>query len=423
MEKRYITSNGVKLYAYANESLHSFCCSLYVKAGPLYESADENGISHFVEHIIVRNMNALMGGNLYRELDRLGLKLTACTYTELMQVTLSGAPETASRAFEIFASIFGELALTADEIALERGRIKAEIREEDDKSTLDYFTNRIVWQGTPLERTITGTRTVIDRIGKKRLAEEKRKLLSSDNVFVYLTGCVSDSDIRKLISEIEKYSVKNTPLMRDNSAVVPKDMFRRSGDIAVKSADNTVVRISFDVNTAKSSGAALMLLYDILFEGDSCKIYQELSEKTGLIYSYSPYLERYKNVGCLYFLYEVAPAKLYDTLSIVAHVIRSVKEGITDELDYVTAPYTKNRAMLLDDPDDLGWNMAYEAHFLGRDYYSVDDSIAEYGKVTPDDIVSLAREIFRPENMTVTLKGNKKTIDTDKIKEIVGKIR
>lgn len=422
MEKRFLTANGVKVYSYTNETLHSFCCSLYVKAGPLYESADENGMSHLVEHITIRNINAVMGGNLYRELDRLGLKLNACTYSELMQITLTGSPETADKAFEIFAMIFSELALTADEIALERGRIKAEIREDDDKSTLDYFTNRIVWEGTPLERTITGTRSVIDKASRKRISEEKYKLLSADNVFVYLTGCVSDSGISKLIGEIEKYSISGKPLLRDNTAVVPKNMFDRDGKIAVKSADNTIVRISFDVNTANVQGAALMLLYDILFEGDSCKIYQELSEKTGLIYSYTPYLERYKNVGCLYFLYEVAPAKLYDTISIVADVIKSVKEGITDELSYVTAPYTKNRAMLLDNPDDLNWNMAYEAHFLGRDYYSVDDSIKEYSKVTPDDITRTAKAVFNKKNMTVTLKGRKKSINTEKIKDILAEI-
>ena len=85
MEQKFITKNQVEIFSYPGEHLHSFCIGLYLKAGSLYESAEENGITHFLEHVVIRNINWLMDGQLYPYLDRLGLMFNACTYKEFVQ--------------------------------------------------------------------------------------------------------------------------------------------------------------------------------------------------------------------------------------------------------------------------------------------------------------------------------------------------
>ena len=419
MEQKHVTSNGVHIYSYENSALHGFCYSLYIKAGPLYESDRENGISHFLEHVIIRNINALMGGRLYKELDLLGLSLNACTYKELIQITMSGATEHLSRAAEIFAMVFADIVLNADQISVERNRIKAEIREDDEKTSLDFFTNRIIWHGTSLENTITGSKSNLDSVGKKALTEAKRKFMSAENMFVYLTGNITPNTVSKLSHEIERYSIPPKTTVRDNSACLPSSMFKRKCVPEIKNSDITAVRMSFDFDTSIASDAVYVLLFDILFEGDSCKMYQELSEKTGLIYSYTPYLERYKNVGVLSFSYEVSPTKLLESVKICINVLKSVKAGLTDELNYVIAPYTINSGMLLDSPEDLNWTMSYEAHILEKKLSSIKERSAEFSAVTANDIVNLANHIFTKNNMTVTLKGNKKTVRLDLIEEII----
>ena len=73
MEKRKITKNNIEIYHYPNENTHSFCLSLYIKAGALYEADKDNGMTHFWEHAIFRNINHQMGGHMYEEIDKLGL--------------------------------------------------------------------------------------------------------------------------------------------------------------------------------------------------------------------------------------------------------------------------------------------------------------------------------------------------------------
>ena len=77
MEKCYVTNNKKNIYQYPGNHVHGFSLSMYVKAGSMYEKAEDNGISHFIEHIVIRNINYLMGGELYRYLDRYGLMFNA----------------------------------------------------------------------------------------------------------------------------------------------------------------------------------------------------------------------------------------------------------------------------------------------------------------------------------------------------------
>ena len=64
MEKRYVTENGVEIFGYENPSLHGFFISLFLRAGSMYEAERDSGITHFLEHVAIRNVNKLYGGTL-----------------------------------------------------------------------------------------------------------------------------------------------------------------------------------------------------------------------------------------------------------------------------------------------------------------------------------------------------------------------
>jgi predicted Zn-dependent peptidase len=83
------------------------------------------------------------------------------------------------------------------------------------------------------------------------------------------------------------------------------------------------------------------------------------------------------------------------------------------------AAYVDNAPMLLDDPRELCFTYAYDNHVLGLGYRGIDDRRKVYADITPERLREVARIIFRPENLTVTLKGNKKRIDTTKLEKII----
>ena len=422
MEKSFTSKNGLTIYSYSNENLHSFCIALYIKAGCIYEKPEENGITHFMEHIIFRNIDTLMNHTLYQTLDRCGLNFNACTYKEFVQISISGAPKYFSIAADLITKVFHPLVLSSDEIDVERQRIKAEIREYDDLSTLDFFSDKIVWEGTAQQQIITGHICTVNKIGKKKLMQAHREMFTKDLSFFYLTGCINNEQIEYLARCVDTYNIESSNQIRDNIVSIPKNFFHRNSDIQIKNNDVCYVRFSFDVDTSKYTNAELDLLYDILFTNQTCVVYQELSEKRGLIYSHDSTFEQYNNIGLLYFSFELQTSNVLTAVEVLIERFKQLKQHMDEELSYAIAPYVDNGHFLLDDAPGLNWNFAYDNHILNCQYQSLDDRIFAYQSVTAKRLTEIAQDIFRPENLTLTLKGKKAKIDITALQSFITKL-
>lgn len=408
MESQRITQNGVTVYSWPTPHVHSFCLCLYLKAGPLYESDEDNGLTHFWEHTVFRSINASMGGKLFEALDRLGASFDACTYREFVQLQITAAPQHFEACAQILTRAFLPFQASAAEIGLEKKRIKSEIREENERTSLDFFTQQLVWAGTPLQNTITGRVRVLDRAGVARLARMHQQLLSTNNLFFYLTGAFGEAQLEHLAQLIEVYPLCASQPARLNLAPQPEYFFRRDAQVAVKNSAYHCVRFSFDVDVRRYEKPELDLLYDLLFTGDCSKLHQALSERSGLIYSYDSRLETYSNLGNLYFSYEVLPGRILESVQRVLALLQEVKTSLTDELELVRPVYTDNGEMLLDDPEELNWMMAYTAHILNQPPEPLSARSQRYRAVSAQRLMQVAQEVFRPENLILTLKTNAK---------------
>ncbi len=421
MEQSFKTTAGIPVYCYPNPHLHNFCLCLYVKAGPMYERKEENGITHFFEHVVIRNVNRLMGGELYQTLDRLGLTLNGATYKEFVHFSISGATAHFREAARIFLCLLEPLTLSEKEIDTERKRIYAEIREYDKRKSLEARTERAVWKGTSLTRTIAGKKKQLKRMKKEELENFRRTFFDYRNLFFYMTGNCSKEDTVYFLKELEKWNCFHEAKIRQNIAPVPKCFFKRSQKPVLAEGNCTEVSFSFDVDVTRYSGAMLNLFYNMLFTGDYCPVYQELSEKTGYIYSYGDQFERYKNIGSLQLNYEVSSDKFYKAFERTIDIFRQLKkEG--GSLEYVRAIYVDNSDMSMDDAGDFNWNRAYDCHIMEEDYPDLEAKKQAFLKVQESDMARMAGEIFRTENLTVVVKGRKKKLSEKRLEKFIKRL-
>lgn len=417
-EKRTVAKNGIPVYSFTNEKSHSFYISMFLKAGCMYEREDESGITHFLEHVAIRNINKLMDGRLYRELDKYGLEFNASTYSEMVQFYITGSSEHFKVGAEIISGLLSRIVLDRSELDAERERIKAEIRETDDKRTLAFIGGERVWENTSLARPIAGTLASVSRISITRLEAYRRRVFNKENLFFYVTGNV-DYDNLSYLSELIGEYILDGDEIHNGVAPVPKSFFNRDKRITIKNADFTKIRYSFDVDMSRVSCAELDLLYDAVLGGYSSDFFIELSEKRGLFYDLGGTVERYRNIGVFSFSYELKEAKLYDVARMTCDLLRRYTEESIDPDRCMHAGYVDNAYMLLDDPRDLCFTFAYDNHILGLGYRSIDDRRAAYAGITPERLREVAALIFRPENMTVALKGSKKKIDITRLEKII----
>ena len=419
MEKKRMTENGIDIFYYPNRHTHSFCLSLYIRAGALYESDEDNGITHFLEHVLFRNINYLMEGRLYKEIDRLGLYFNGATYKEFMQLFIVGAPEHFTEAVQILSKVFEPIALPAAEIKTEQQRVKAEIRESEDFKSLDYFAGTYAWKNTPLRNTILGTKGNVNTFHKKKIRQYQEELLSAGNFFFYVTGNVGEKELEDFADRLAGVSVAAPCMERENAAPRPEGFQQRDILINVKNSRYFMVQFSYDFVTSKYTAAELALLYDVLSSGENSLMHQELSEKRGLIYSFSATLEKYNNIGRIYLTYEVSRRDFYDSIAIVKGGLTTLPATMEERLSYVLPEYVDNAYMVYDDNESFNWQRAYENHIMNGDSSSIEETKQSFQAVTAARLSEVADEIFTPQNLVLSIKGEKKRIDIEKIRKIL----
>ena len=259
----------------------------------------------------------------------------------------------------------------------------------------------------------------IDKIKGKQLRKFQKEVLSSNNIFFYISGNYPETAVVTVTKLMENYPLTVMKKERKNLAPVPKRFFARKPKVYVKNSKKTCVCFSVDIDASNYTLAEKNLLFDILFEGEFCKIHQELSEKKGYVYSYDPCFQHYNNIGQMTLTYEVLPKHLYDSVETVVEVLKSMKEGITDELSYVLPHYVDNAGFLLDDTEEFNWVRAYEGHILDVYYKDIEERTESYRRVTTERMTEICREVFRQSNILLTVKGKKKKVDTERLAEIL----
>ena len=418
MQEKSVNINGINIYSLLNPNLRIFCLCLYIRAGSIFETSADNGISHLFEHIVFRNVKSKYE-NFYEELALHGMDMQGTTYKEFIQIEINGPSSEFPFAVDVLCHFFDEIKISKEEFLKEKNRIKAEIREDGDRASLDNYFNKLVWNGTEAEKEILGYCKILDGISFKKINEFRKEVFSKDNFFVYVTGNVVEKDFELLNEKVEKIDILQNESQRTNTITMNEKFFNRNGNVEVKSGYWHYIKFGFDFDSKKFSGGVLDILYSVLFKGENALVYNYLSEDNPIIYSYDSTQEQYDNIGNLNFKFEVSKAKLLDAVKIVVELLNDVKYGKFN-FEASLKVEVSSAEMELDRPCNLNWSMAYYNHILKTTPIVYTDELhGRFKNVSKEQIMAAAKEIFQTKNMTVALKGNKKKINTAEIENIL----
>ncbi len=420
LEEKIVCKNGVPLYSYKNNNISTFAISLFVRYGILYEDEDMNGFAHFFEHAVFRNINSLMKGELYKTLDVNALEFNGSTWDHYIEFRIFGSNKRIDAAIKIFSLIFEPFVLSADELATEKKRIKAEILE-DSAENLDSFADRIIWAGTQMTRKITGRCSDIDRYGIKKLKKMRDIILSPENILIYAGGNITDKSIEKLDAEISKYKLSPYE-KRCPDIPTPSEFCRRDCKAALRKSQSTSVILSFDVPQNEFTIPEIYCAEDLLFSGESSPLFMELSENHGLVYDFDENSTSYKNISVISVKYELRSDNLMKSLRLVLEFFANAEKTVAERFQLVKPFYTDYLERELDDARSIVSNIGYHSRILEQNYASLDERKKAFLSVTPERVAELARKTFKSDNLVIAINGLNDKVDIKAVRELAKEI-
>lgn len=407
--EKTVLKNGLTLITEENRAFYSASVGIWVKCGSLNESKQNNGVSHFVEHMLFKGTPDRSALDISREVDSIGGEINAFTTTEAtcyyMKVLESHLP----KAIALLGDILLNSKLDPEEIANEKEVILQEIKmveDTPDDLIFDLF-NETSWQGSPLSQPVLGRSENVAYINRQKLKEHMGRFYCGSNVVITAAGSLIHEDVLEqvegLFSKVEKGEATNKI-----------DAPEFSSNLFVEKRRLEQVHICLGLRGIPCDSSERYtgyLLNTILGSGMSSRLFQEIREKRGLAYSIYSFLSSFKAAG-LFGVYAASSASdVNEILGLIVGELVALKNNLVgdEELHSAKEQLKGNMVLGLENSESIMQRLAHNEIYFERDV-PVDESVASIDRVSPKDIQELAAELFSSDTLSLTVLGNMKKV-------------
>lgn len=404
MYKIHHLSNGICLVFEKMPFVKSVSVGIWVKAGSMYESAEENGISHFIEHMLFKGTKNRTAREIAEETDFVGGHINAYTSRECTCYYTKTLSENLALSIEILSDMYYNSLLKDEDIELERGVILEEINMYEDSPedvALDGVMAKM-WKKSPLGLKVEGTVDSVNSITREMMLSYMKRRYTAKNTVISVAGCFDENS---LISLCEEYFSREDGCITEipSETVFFSGMHRRKKDI--EQAHLAIAFPSYDMFSERLYSQSLM--NNILGGSMSSRLFQSIRENHGLCYSIYSYTSSYPNAGMLGIYAGLSSDVIDDTMDMIDKEIYTITTSPVSgyELEKVRNQLRCSILMSRESCDARMNENGKSMLLLGR--VRTDDEILErIGDVTPADILHDANYIFNSGEKAVFILEN-----------------
>lgn len=411
--------SGLPILTAPIEGTASVTILVFAGAGSRYESNDERGISHFLEHMFFK------GGDKYKNtkevsiaIDGVGGEFNAFTGKEYAGYYVKVASEHAELACDVLSDMLIHATFPQEEIEKERGVIMEEERMYQDtpmyRAGWDF--ELLLYGDQPLGWDTIGTEEVIMGVQQKDFQKHKDLLYTSDNLVIAVAGNIDEERAFSLCNtyfgEIGGSKGRDFPAFTEYGK---ERVYLRTK----KTEQAHMVLGVPGVPHGHEDHYAQRLLAIILGGSMSSRMFLNIREAMGMCYYIATETDNYLDAGAFTTRAGVDQGRLYEAIEAVLHEYDvCAKEGVTEEELHRAKEYFKGKSHLnLEDSEE-------RAHYFGKQLLlypnvkSIDEFLACIDAVTLEQVNNLASTILKPELMRLVVIGSEE--DKSKLEAALG---
>ena len=373
----------------------------YVAAGTRHEQAAENGVSHFLEHMAFKGTENRSAVAIAEEIEAVGGHINAYTAREQTAYYVKLLKEDIALGADIIGDILTHSSFEPEELERERGVILQEIGQANDTPDdiiFDHF-QEAAFPNQPMGRPTLGTEEVIRSMPRHALTNYMRAHYGTRNVVVAATGKLKHDEVVRL-AETHFADLPTSPVPAPLASDYRGGEFREARDL-----DQVHIVLGFPaVSYAHPDFYASMMLSTLLGGGMSSRLFQEIREKRGLVYSIYAFNAPATDSGLFGIYAGTGESEAEELMPVTLEELRRVQHDVTEvELQRARAQAKASILMSLESTGSRCEQLARQLQVYGR-ILPVEEMVAQIEAVRTEDVCRAASRIFR-EKPTLAVLG------------------
>ncbi|HVZ33845.1 MAG TPA: pitrilysin family protein [Polyangiaceae bacterium] len=415
---RSVLPNGLRLLAVPMPHVHRSVIEAQIRIGSRFESAEDNGISHFLEHMLYRGTPRFpTAHDQALAFESLGGTLLAATAKDFGSLQIALPPERFRDALPLLSEVYQEPLLGGIEI--ERGIVQEEILETLDEAgnliDADDLLGSVAFPGHPLGRPITGSPAHVERFDPAALRRHHEHFYVGTGTTLVVAGAF---DADAVLRELEQL-FGGLAAGKRASVSPPASQSSPAFRFVPHAASQTCLRVGFRAPSfLDAREPATQLLVRVLDDGLSTRLYEHICDRKGLCYDVAACYEAYEDVGLVDLSAESANERAAEVLGELFAVVNRLREEgpSPEELDKAKRRHRWQLQMMLDDPEEVASHFAMsELAGTGLHPAARRDQLA---RVTRDQVMAAAVELFQPANLSVVAVGAHARRGRDRLRQL-----
>jgi predicted Zn-dependent peptidase len=404
--KKHALPNGLVVITETMPHVRSVSIGVWVRSGTRREAPDENGLAHFIEHMVFKGTERRSAEAIAREMDSVGGMLDAFTSKEQICFNAKVLDEHLPIAFDVIADLILRPNFDSEDVTKEQQVILEEIKMDMDNPEYllhEVFT-RGFWPQHALGRPILGTPETVKNFNRQVLKTRFASWFAPDHLVVTAAGNVAHEQVLDLVN-------REFGQLKPSGQHAPHIAPRTEAPIHLeKKRDLEQVHLCVGVPSVPlghEDRFGVAVLNNLLGGGMSSRLFQNIREKRGLAYAVFSEITPYSDAGMLTVYAGSAKETVGQVLDLIVSEFRDLKKSLVTEEELTRSKnHLKGSLMLsLESTSARMSNLARQELYFRR-FYSLDEILASIEAVTREQLQSLARQYFRAEDTAVTVLGN-----------------
>lgn len=404
--QRTVLPNGLCIVTERMPHVRSVSLGVWLRSGSRREVEEENGITHFIEHMLFKGTENRSAEQIARSVDAIGGNLDAFTAKEIVCFSAKVLDEHLPIAFDVLSDLVSHPLFRPEDIDRERGVILQEIKMDEDNP--DYLVHEIFtqnfWREHPLGRPILGTKETMRKMAQDLLFRYYRECFTSGNLVISAAGNLEHS---QLVEMTARQFSSLAPHTNGHAQASPRNHAR----IVLrnkKQLEQVQVCLGLPAYPLNHEMRyAWSLLNTIAGGGMSSRFFQNIRERQGLAYAVFSDLNPYRDTGVFLAFAGTSAQTVPQVIASILSELRDFKSRPVpaEELRRAKDNLKGSLMLGLESTGSRMSNLARQEIYFDR-YVTLDEMLARIEAATAEEIQAIAQDCFHTERIGLTVLGN-----------------